>query len=101
MGGAQQPAPGIVKKAVRLVIHFHGHMGAAIQVGMHPPLEADGECTAGMPCIDHIEGYGAPTLLQVPAAAQNDGLTHLQTYPKSMGVRADTGMTAQAWASSH
>jgi hypothetical protein len=74
---------------------------AAIQVGMHPPLEADGECTAGMPCIDHIEGYGAPTLLQVPAAAQNDGLTHLQTYPKSMGVRADTGMTAQAWASSH
>jgi len=72
MGGAQQPASGVIEKAVRLVVHLHGHMGAAIQIGMHLSLEADGECAAGMTRVDHVERHGIPPFLQGIAGAQND-----------------------------
>jgi hypothetical protein len=49
MRGAQQPAAGIVEKTVGLVVHLHGDMGAAVQVGMGPALVADRKGPAGLP----------------------------------------------------
>ena len=47
MGGAHQPMPGQVKKPVGLVIHFHRHMAAAVQVGMDLPPIAHRKGPAG------------------------------------------------------
>jgi len=62
---AHQPAPCDVKKMVQLVIHLHRDMAAAIQVGVHPALEADGKGAAGLAQVDHVERHRQPAVQQV------------------------------------
>ena len=69
VGRTQQPAPGVVKKLTFLVIHFHGYMATAVQIGVHLPFIANGKCTAELTCVVHIKGYGAATIDQVSAGA--------------------------------
>ena len=50
------------RKTVGLVIHFHGHMGAAVQVRMGNALVANGKSPASLPAVLHIEGHGQSRL---------------------------------------
>ncbi len=65
MGSTHQPLACVIEKTVGLVIHFHRHMGATVQVSMHDTVVTDGKRTAGLSCINHIEGYRQTALLQV------------------------------------
>jgi len=51
---------------------------------MRLSLEADGECAAGMPRVDHVERHGIRTFLQGLAGTQNDAINGHQR-------------TSQAW----
>ena len=65
MGGAQQPAAIGVKKTVRLVIHLHGDMGAAVQVGVHLALVANGKGPAGLTGKHHVKRHRQATIRQI------------------------------------
>jgi hypothetical protein len=61
MRSAQQPTSVGVKKTVWLVVHFHGDMAAAVEVGMDLPLKAHRKGTAGLTRVHHIERNGHAT----------------------------------------
>jgi hypothetical protein len=65
MGGANQPLAGGIKKTVRLKVHFHSHMAAAVQVSVHFSFEANSKCPTTLPLVQHIKGHRQATFLQV------------------------------------
>ena len=79
VGGAQEPVPGNVPKAVGLVVHFHGHVGTPVEVGIDLALVADRKPSASLPGVIHIKGHGQATVLQVIASAQGHGFSHVES----------------------
>lgn len=69
MRGAEQPAPGIVKKTPWLVVHLHRHMGAAVQISMHPLLVADGKSLAVLAGVHHVKSNSPSAMVQRTALA--------------------------------
>jgi hypothetical protein len=65
MRGTNEKLSRCVKKAVRLEIHFHGHMAATVQVSMNHPLKTDGKCPAGLAAINDIESNCQASVAQV------------------------------------
>jgi hypothetical protein len=57
MGCADQPRFGPIKEVALLVIHFHGHVSATVQVGMHLVLKSNGKCSASLSAINHIKDH--------------------------------------------
>jgi hypothetical protein len=49
-------------------------MGATVQVSVHDTVVSNGKRTAGLPCINHIEGHSQTTLLQVCTLAQSNAV---------------------------
>jgi hypothetical protein len=43
VGSANQPLPRVIKKPVRLVVHFHRDVDAAVQVSMNMPVVTNGK----------------------------------------------------------
>lgn len=72
MGGANQPLAGGIKKTVRLKVHFHGNVAAAIQISVHFSPEADGKRPATLPLVQHVKGHRQATFLQVSRMTQRD-----------------------------
>ena len=56
--GAHQPMTCQIEKLIWLVIHFHRHMAAAVQIGMNLPLIANGERSTRLTPISHLKGDG-------------------------------------------
>ena len=75
---AQQPLPAVVENSIRLPVQLHRYVGAAIEVGVQLPPEADGKGTAGLACVHHVERNGLPCVLQVAAVAQSQALSHMR-----------------------
>ena len=69
---AQQPTASVVEKLVGLIVHFHGYMRAAIQIGVDLAFKADGECAAVFSGEANVEGNRASALDQIRARAQLD-----------------------------
>jgi len=65
MGGANQPLASGIKKTVRLKVHFHRYMAAAIKVGVHFSLEANGKSPATLPLVQHVKRHRQAAVLQV------------------------------------
>ena len=55
-----------------LPVDFDRYMGAAVQVGMNAPLEADGKSAAGLARVHHIEGHGQAAFVQIGAGTQGN-----------------------------
>src|SRR6218665_2561114 len=73
MGGAQQPWAGAVEETPGLVVQFHGHMGAAVQIGMGLAPVTDGKGAAGPACVAHLERQRQGAIHGVGAVAQGVG----------------------------
>ena len=58
MGRANQKLTGMVKKPVGLEIHFHGHMAAAVEVGVHLAFKTDRKRTTCKAHVEHIKRHG-------------------------------------------
>ena len=56
MRSAHQPLPGVVKELVRLIVHFHRDMGAAVQVGVGLIPKAYGKGTTSPALVNHLKG---------------------------------------------
>jgi hypothetical protein len=76
MRGAHQPATGFIEKTVWLVIHFHGHMGAPVQVSMHLPLVSNGKSAARLAGINNVKWHSATAVEQIGTVAQGDHRLH-------------------------
>lgn len=74
--GAHQPVTGTVKKTVRLVIHLHRHMGAAVQVSMHLALVTNGKGTTRLAAIEHVKWNSVSAIDQIGRIAQGNYLCH-------------------------
>jgi hypothetical protein len=61
VGSTQQPAATGIKKLVRLKVHLHRHMGAAVEVCMWLTLKANGKRAAGLASKHHIKRHSAAT----------------------------------------
>lgn len=70
---AQQPLAAIVKKAIGLVIHFHRHVGAAVEIGIGNTLVPDGKRPACLAVVDHLERHSGSTFDKGNARTQGDG----------------------------
>lgn len=86
MGGTQQKVTSEVKKAVGLIIHFHGNMGAAVEVGVRHPLVTYSKRSTRLPRIDNIERNGQAAILQISRGAQGNGrrIRHFQVTTDAM-----------------
>ena len=73
VGGTHQPLAAAVKKSVGLVVHFHGYVGALVQIAIDLALEADGKAARGSPAVHHIKGHGFTAVHQIGRIAQGDG----------------------------
>jgi hypothetical protein len=62
---AHEPMTSHIKKPIGLVIHFHGHMAAAVQIRVDLPLVANGKRCTRLVQIGHIKGDGVGTVQQV------------------------------------
>ncbi len=76
VGGAHQPLAGGVEKTVGLVVHFHRHMGASVQVGDRYALKAHGKGAAGLASVHHVKRHRDTTVNQVFGVAQGNYLGH-------------------------
>ena len=74
MGSTQEPAPGIVKELVGLVVHLHRHMGTAVEVSVWQALVADCKGPAGLARVHDIKRHGTAAIDEVGAVAQSEGL---------------------------
>ena len=74
MGGTNQIMPGEIKKAIGLVIHLHGHVGAPIQIRVHDASVAHGKCHTGLATVPHIKGNGVRTVDKLARVAQGNRL---------------------------
>ena len=92
MGGTHQPPTGAVKKTVRLIIHFHGHMGAAVQIGMTLPLVANCKSAAGQTQVLDIKSHRQPTVSQVSRIANRDQLARGYVHSQASGMHSQPVM---------
>jgi len=72
VGGTNQPAPGGIKKTVGLKIHFHGNMGAAVQVGVDLAVKPNRKSPAAEPLVIDIKRNGQAGVDQITRLAQSD-----------------------------
>jgi hypothetical protein len=89
MGGTHQPVARAVEKSIGLVVHFHGHMRASIEIGVHLVLVPNAKGLAGLTTVDDVKGHGLAAIHQIVGVTQRDFADHGQT------------LTSQAFASSH
>ena len=67
---ANNPVPGQIKETIGLVIHFHGHMGAAVQIGLHPAVVTDRKRHAGLATVNNVKRHCLPAIDQVFGVAK-------------------------------
>lgn len=74
MGGTNQIMPGEIKEAIGLVVHFHGHVGATVQVRIHDACVAHGKRHAGLAAVLHIKGDSIRAVDKLAGVAQGNRL---------------------------
>ena len=72
--GAHQVQATAVKEAVGLVIHLHGYVGAAVQVGVHLIGIADREASTRLAIVAHLKRYRITKINQCVGRAQGHDL---------------------------
>ena len=72
MGGTHQVLTGQVVELVGLVVHFHRHMSATVQVGIRRAFKPNCKRSAGLPGVTQVERHRVPTVDQIPAVTQRD-----------------------------
>ena len=74
VGGANQLAAAVVPKPVGLIVHFHGHMRATVEVSTHLTLKTHSKGQTGLSGIHHIKRDPLSTVDQIATVAQGDML---------------------------
>ena len=67
---AEDPAPVQVEELAGLPVHLGGHVGAAVEVGHHPAVEAQREGARRSAAQQHVEHHRPPALRELGAGAQ-------------------------------
>ena len=98
MRGTHQPVASAVKKTVRQIIHLHGYMGAAVQVGMHLALVTNDKGTAGLGAIDHVKRNGFTAIDQIGRVAQGNCLRHAGAHAFQALTSSQSCRSRTEWA---